>query len=70
GNISGVNINIGNGNFTVDTAGNLVAKNANITGTINATSGTFSGSINVISTVTNPCGNYDTVKINPTYRFP
>ncbi|WP_262939126.1 tail fiber domain-containing protein, partial [Cutibacterium acnes] len=59
-----------NGNFTVDTAGNLVAKNANITGTINATSGTFSGSINVISTVTNPWGNYDTVKINPTYRFP
>lgn len=70
GNISGVNINIGNGNFTVDTAGNLVAKNANITGTINATSGTFSGSVNVISTVTNPWGNYDTVKINPTYRFP
>jgi len=70
GNISGVNINIGNGNFTVDTAGNLVAKNANITGAINATSGTFSGSVNVISTVTNPWGNYDTVKINPTYRFP
>lgn len=70
GNISGVNINIGNGNFTVDTAGNLVAKNANITGSINATSGSFSGSVNVISTVTNPWGNYDTVKINPTYRFP
>lgn len=45
GNISGVNINIGNGNFTVDTSGNLVAKNANITGTINATSGTFSGTL-------------------------
>jgi len=45
GNISGVNINIGNGNFTVDTAGNLVAKNANITGIINATSGSFSGTL-------------------------
>ncbi len=37
----------GSPNFSVDANGNLYARNANITGIINATGGNFSGSINV-----------------------
>jgi len=38
------NFTVGN-NFNVDAQGNLTASNANITGTVNATSGSFTGSI-------------------------
>ena len=41
--ITGGSINIANGEFTVDSQGLLVAQNANISGAINATSGTIGG---------------------------
>lgn len=47
GNLSAININNGNGTFKVDSNGNLTASSANITGVINATSGSFKGNINI-----------------------
>ena len=43
--INGGQLNIGSGAFTVGTNGALYANSANITGSINATSGTFRGTI-------------------------
>ena len=45
GTITGTTINNGSGTFKVDSNGALTATNANITGTINATAGTFAGTI-------------------------
>ena len=44
GSITGTEINNGNGTFSVDEEGNLIAKNATITGTINAEKGYIGGS--------------------------
>ncbi|MEK5524149.1 tail fiber domain-containing protein [Heyndrickxia sp. FSL W8-0423] len=43
GSLSGVSLNIGNGNFTVDTAGNLVAKRGTFSGTIISNNATITG---------------------------
>ena len=44
-------INIGNGNFVVDNNGNLTANSATISGTVNASGGTFSGNITATGTI-------------------
>ena len=51
-NFIGGSIDIGNGTFTVDSSGNLVATSAEIQGDITATSGEFSGNIDVTGTLT------------------
>tara|TARA_B100000902_G_scaffold150407_1_gene146959 strand:- start:499 stop:5337 length:4839 start_codon:yes stop_codon:yes gene_type:complete len=45
GEIDGSSIDLGNGTFTVDTSGNMVATSATITGAVTATSGSFTGSV-------------------------
>ena len=50
--ISGGSININNGVFKVESDGKLTASSAEITGTINATGGTFSGNITASGTIT------------------
>lgn len=52
GKIVGTDISNGNGTFHVDSNGNLTATSATITGTINATGGTFSGNITATGTIT------------------
>jgi len=51
GSITSGSINIGSGKFSVDSGGNLIASSATITGAINATSGTFSGTITATGTI-------------------
>ncbi|MEC2222884.1 MULTISPECIES: gp58-like family protein [Heyndrickxia] len=81
GQMTAGSINIGS-NFSVDSNGNLTAKSGTFSGTLNGA--TFvgntinidnelnvrNGSISVTSDVQNPWGYYDSIKINPTYRFP
>lgn len=52
GAISGGSISIGDGNFAVNSSGQLTAKNANISGVIYAEGGTFSGDITSTATIT------------------
>jgi hypothetical protein len=52
GSIVGTTINIGNGNFTVNSNGDVFANNGSFKGIINATSGNFSGNITSTATIT------------------
>ena len=48
-NLTADGISISSRNFALDTNGNLTAYNVNVTGTVNATGGTFNGSVNIYS---------------------
>lgn len=49
--LTGNKINNGNGTFSVDESGNLIANSAKIKGEINATSGSITGNMNVTGTL-------------------